>query len=284
MTTSSSWVVLRIDVQPAVAEAVVALLETEGVPGVVREASELRPGRTRVEAHLPGDEVARVEQALARMLGDDAEAIATAPVGEVDWTALARRHHRPQPIGRRLLVAPPWDIPAAGEREFLVVEPGMAFGTGQHATTRGCLEAIEDLLAASPVETALDVGTGSGILALALARLGVPHVVACDLDPAVLPIARVNLTRNHVAHVALVAGTAAAFRSRFDLVLANLLAEVLAVDAQALAARVAPEGHLIASGLLRGQTTAVRAAYPGWRVVDERGDDEWRTLVFRRNG
>jgi ribosomal protein L11 methyltransferase len=160
----------------------------------------------------------------------------------------------------------------------------MAFGTGQHATTRGCLEAIEDRIAADLPGTALDVGTGSGILALALARLGVPRVVACDCDPAVLPIARANLARNRAAGVALVAGTGAAFRVAFDLVVANLLAEALVVDAATLAARVAPAGHLIVAGLLRGQVIAIRAAYPGWRLVDERGDDEWRTLVLRRDG
>ena len=281
--SSSSWVVLRLDVQPALVEAVVTLLETEGVPGVVREASELCPGRTRVEAHLPGDDVERVQASLAGIFAGDAPPITTAPVGDVDWNALARRHHRPQAIGRRLLVAPPWDVPAADGREVFVIEPGMAFGTGQHATTRGCLEAIEERIAAGPVASALDVGTGSGILAVALARLGVPRVVACDLDPVALPIARANLIRNRAPDVMLMTGTVAALDGVFDLVVANLLAETLVADASLLGARVRPGGHLIASGLLRGQVTAVRAAYPGWPLADERGDDEWRTLVLRRD-
>lgn len=278
----SSWVVLSVDVPPAMAEAVVALLETAGVPGVVREASEGRPGRTRVEAHVPGDDAVRVRETLAGLLGGDGAPIVTAPVAEVDWSALARRHHRAQAIGRRLLVAPPWEVPPRGERELLVIEPGMAFGTGQHATTRGCLEAIETLLATGQVRTALDVGTGSGILALALSRLGVPRVVACDLDRAVLPIARATLAQNGARGVVLVAGTAAAFRGRFDLVVANLVADALVAEAHALAARVAAGGHLVVSGLLRDQAAAARVAYPGWRAVDERGDDEWCTLVLRR--
>ena len=121
---------------------------------------------------------------------------------------------------------------------MLVIEPGMAFGTGQHATTRGCLEAIEAAVVAGHVGSALDVGTGSGILALALARLGVPRVVALDVDPAVLPLARENLARNGAPQVLLFAGTAAAVRGRFDLVVANLLADTLIDEAPALAAAV----------------------------------------------
>ena len=184
-------------------------------------------------------------------------------------------------IGRRLLVAPPWDVPDAPDREVLVIEPGMAFGTGQHATTRGCLETIEAAVAAGGVARALDVGTGSGILALALARLGVPHVVAIDDDPRVVPIARENLARNGAARVELMVGTAAELTARFDLVVANLLADVLVRDAATLRARVAAGGRLVLSGLLASQAEAVAAAYPGWRVADVHRDEEWCTLVLR---
>lgn len=277
----SSWVVLRVDVPPAIADRVATLLEEEGAPGVVREESETVPGRTRVEAHLPGDDATRVRDLLAQTLGSDA-AIASAPIGEVDWDAIARRHHPPRLIGARLLVAPPWNVPPADGRELLVIEPGMAFGTGQHATTRGCLEAIEALLATSPVRSALDVGTGSGILALALARLGVARVVGCDTDATAVSIARANLDRNGATGVTLVVGPAAALRDTFEVVVANLLADVIIADAAALTACVTPAGQLVLSGLLRGQVTAVLAAYGGWRVVDERAEDDWRTLVLAR--
>ena len=157
----------------------------------------------------------------------------------------------------------------------------MAFGTGQHATTRGCLEAIEEAVAGGGVTSALDVGTGSGILALALARLGVPHVVAVDDDPQVLPVARENLARNGAARVALIAGTAAAVSDRFDLVVANLLADTLVREAAVLAARVAAGGHLVLSGLLASQAEAVAAAFPGWRVAGDYRAEGWCTLVLR---
>jgi len=203
--------------------------------------------------------------------------IATAPLAPVDWEAAFRRHHRPLAIGRRLLVAPPWDVPDAPGREVLVIEPGMAFGTGQHETTRTCLEEIETAVAERQVRSALDVGTGSGVLAMALARLGVPRVVALDLDSRVLPLARENLVRNGAGAVMLAAGTAGAVRGRFDLVVANLLADVLIDEAPVLAATVAPGGRLIVSGILDTQTDTVAAASP-LRVTATRQAGPWRTL------
>jgi len=179
-------------------------------------------------------------------------------------------------------VAPPWDVPRPAGREVLVIEPGMAFGTGQHATTRACLEAIEAAVGTGHVRSALDVGTGSGVLALALARLGVERVVALDTDPAVVPLARANLARNGAARVALLAGPLAAVRGRFDLVVANLLADAIVAEAGALARVVGPGGRLVVSGLVAEQLPAVRAAYPGWRVAETRAEGAWRTLTLVR--
>src|SRR6185369_212443 len=131
---------------------------------------------------------AALERWLASLSGVEPRAtdvrIETAAVADVDWAALAREHHVPVLVGRRILVAPPWNVPAAPGREVLVIEPGMAFGTGQHATTRNCLEAIETLVTDGGIASALDVGTGSGVLAAALSRLGVARVVALDVDAA----------------------------------------------------------------------------------------------------
>ena len=162
------------------------------------DAAAPPPGRTVLEAHVGSERERPLLAALARWLEslgtiEPAAAdvrIATAPLAPVDWEAAFRLHHRPLPIGHRLLVAPPWDVPEAPGREVLVIEPGMAFGTGQHETTRTCLEEIEMAVAERQVLSALDVGTGSGVLAMALARLGVPRVVALDLDTRVLPLAR----------------------------------------------------------------------------------------------
>ena len=278
--SAQDWVALRVEVPPAVAEDVAGFLVAEGAPAVVTEPGEVC---VRVEAHVPAADESRLAEVLARYLGTVPTALTTVALPAVDWSALARRHHRPRRVGERLLVAPPWDVPIVPGREVLVIDPGMAFGTGQHATTRGCLEAIERTLAAAPATTALDVGTGSGLLALALARLGVPRVVALDVDPRVLPIARVNLDQNGAPQVALLAGTTHAVRGRFDLVVANLLAELIVADGKVLAGCVAAGGYLILSGLLDEQAATVHRAFPGWHLAGGSSEDGWRTLVLARD-
>lgn len=292
----AAWVALIVECAEPAADAIASLLLDEGVPGVMTgesgiDAPVLAPGRARLEAHVARGDEERLAQVVRTYLASLAAiepgwgdaTVAVAPVPAVDWDAVFRAHHHPLAIGARLLVAPPWDVPAAPGREVLVVEPGMAFGTGQHATTRTCLEEIEDAIAAGGVRRALDVGTGSGILAAALARLGVARVVALDNDAAVLPLARDTLARNDAARVRLFAGPVAALRGRFDLVVANLLADVLVAEAPALASATAPRGRLVVSGILADQVDRVVAAYPGFALTHVRADNPWRTLRLERD-
>lgn len=290
------FVALRIDVEESCAELVAEFLFEAGATGVITGVWELddaqppEAGRTVVEVHVPGDDAGAMRDALEAWLPTAAarnEALRDARISavtlpDVDWLGVFRAHHTPVTIGRRLLVAPPWDVPDAPGREILVIEPGMAFGTGQHATTRTCLEEIEDTVAAGGIGSALDVGTGSGVLAAALVRLGVRRVVATDLDPAVLPLARETLARNRAGGVHLLCGRADAVAGSFDLVVANLLANAIVADASALASAVAPHGHLILSGLLAAQVPQALEAFPGWQVATTRADGEWRTVRVRR--
>jgi ribosomal protein L11 methyltransferase len=286
---AGDWVSLRIVAPPALADAVANFLFEEGASGVVTEDGN---DAAELDASVPAAAAPRVCDALRRWLESlaalDPDArlvrIESRSVPDVDWDAVYRLHHRPVAVGRRLLVAPPWARAEPGGRELLLIEPGMAFGTGQHATTRTCLEAIEAAVEGGGIAAALDVGTGSGILALALARLGVPRVVALDHDAAVLPIARANLARNGAGGVLLVGGPIAAVRARFDLVVANLLADAIVAAAPALGDVVAPRGVLVVSGLLVSQVASVEAAYPAWRVVARRGDATWSTLTLARKG
>ncbi len=286
----SEWVTLRVELPGSLEEPVASFLFDVGANGIVTEA--VAPGWLRLEAPVPAGEESATRARLMHYLVSLADiepaaaglVVTSEPVPLVDWVALARLHHRPVAVGRRLLVAPPWDVPAADGRELIVIEPGMAFGTGQHATTRGCLEAIEDIVTPHACATALDVGTGSALLAIALARLGVPRVVAIDIDRAVLPLARTNLDQNRAAHVLLAGGTAASLRTAFDMVVANLLADTVIADAQHLTARVAPDGHLILSGLRTDQVPAVREAYPAWSLTTHHTEDGWATLTMQRSG
>lgn len=289
MASDTAWTALRVDVAADAGDAVVNFLVERGANGVLTE--NVGDGqRVRLEAHVPSADGSALADAVRAYLHElarldaawTAGPVETSPVPATDWESVYRAHHRPLAIGERLLIAPPWDVPDAPGREVLVIEPGMAFGTGQHATTRTCLETIEALVVGGGVASALDVGTGSGVLAAALARLGVPHVVALDVDVAVLPTARENLATNGAGRVALFAGTVGAVRGAFDLVVANILADTLVAEASALTAVVAAGGHLVLSGLLAEQAERVCAAFPGWRLAATRADDPWRTLHLMR--
>jgi ribosomal protein L11 methyltransferase len=290
MPADREWTAVRVEVASPAADAVVNFLVERGASGVLTEDAGADPQRTRLEAHVSRDDGPALIAALAAYLHELAEIDASWTAGPVDlaavpptdWESVFRAHHRPLAIGARLLVAPPWDVPESPGREVLVIEPGMAFGTGQHATTRTCLEEIEALVGAGGVASALDVGTGSGLLAAALSRLGVPRVAALDVDAAVLPLARANLDRNRAGAVLLLGGTIAGVRARFDVVVANILADVLVEEAPALAAAVAPGGRLVLSGILEEQVPRVLAAFPGWRATAVRADDPWRTLRLER--
>jgi ribosomal protein L11 methyltransferase len=291
------WRVMRLELAEHLVDALASFLSDEGIPALVTGIRDLDGSAaaepTTVEAHVPAERAPALLRALEHWLASLAQIepaagrvrITADTLPPLDWEAVFRHHHRPLAIGERFVVAPPWDVPEAPGREVLVIEPGMAFGTGQHETTRTCLEEIEEAVggaAGAAVGSALDVGTGSGVLAAALARLGVPRVVALDVDPAALPLARANLVRNGAPDVALLVGGVAALRARFDLVVANLLADALVAEADALTAAVAPRGRLIVSGVLDAQAAPVAQAFTGLRVTATRAAGPWRTLRLER--
>lgn len=204
------------------------------------------------------------------------------PVDDADWAERWKEHYTVQRIGR-VAIVPSWvdHAPDPGEAS-IVLDPGMAFGTGLHPTTRGCLELLQQV---QPMPArALDVGCGSGILALAALRLGAGSVVAIDTDPNAIDATRANAERNGLADaIEARRGTLAeAADERFPLVLANLVAAVLVELAPALAAHLAPGGTLIASGIIEPRADEVVAAMAaaGLAVRDRRDDGEWVSLAL----
>ena len=213
------------------------------------------------------------------------------PIGRTRWRVIAeknwhdawRRHFKPQDIGRRLLVTPPWLEPPKTRRHVILIEPAMAFGAGTHETTRCCLEFIDELCAEDAPVKALDVGTGSGILAIGMARLGVADVVALDNDPVALEAAAANLRLNGVEDaVTLSAIGLARVRRRFPLVVANIILETLVELAGPLSRCVGGRGSLILSGLLHDHVAAVMQRFRGFRLERRKGRKEWSTLLLRR--
>jgi ribosomal protein L11 methyltransferase len=202
------------------------------------------------------------------------------------WAEAWREHFRPRAVGARFVVTPPWETPPAGHRIPLIIEPGRAFGTGHHGSTAGCLQAIERLASVEAPAYAIDLGTGSGILAVALARLGSVRVLAVDDDPDAIAAAVGNAARNGVGPriECVVADVATLSAPPARMVVANILTTAHRRLAAHYATLVAPDGVLVLGGILDGEAGDVEQALreAGWRVTDTIHSDGWSTLVFRR--
>jgi ribosomal protein L11 methyltransferase len=209
--------------------------------------------------------------ALVAEFGAQLEQVAALDVGDEDWAARSQGGLTAIRAGR-LVVAPPWDAHAGGDAILIVIEPSMGFGTGHHATTRLCLELLQELDV--PGRRAIDVGTGSGVLAIAAAKLGAGSVVALDHDPDALQNARENAAANHTAIDIREADLATLQISPADIVLANLTAAALQRFAPALRALVAPGGRLIVSGFAPGELADVVTALEA-TLVRQRADGDW---------
>jgi ribosomal protein L11 methyltransferase len=209
-------------------------------------------------------------------------------LAEADWAEAWKAGYGVLRIGRRLVVRPTWRDDYAPRPDDLLIEidPGMAFGSGLHPTTHLCLEALEDAL--RPGQVVLDVGTGSGILSIAAARLGAARVLALDTDPLAVQIARENVALNRVEGVVQVeVGTVQISNIKYQmtnhLVVANILAETIMELAPALVAHLLPGGVLIASGIIAERAEAVVSCLRenGMSLVERRDDGDWVALVAR---
>jgi ribosomal protein L11 methyltransferase len=251
----------------------------------------------RVECYCESRAAAAKSAAQARRVirGLDLQSVATVVSSRLpprDWQEAWKAFFHVERVSRRVVVKPTWESYEARRGDCVVeVEPGMSFGTGQHATTRSCLRLLDWLLAEGTPRLTLDMGCGSGILAIAAAKLGAPSVLAVDNDPVAVRIARVNVKANGVnSQVKCCAGDLRVFgRKRYDLVVANILADVLIQYAPTVVrcvARGRREGRLILSGILVSQYREVRRAYEalGLRQLRSVTDGEWRSGCFAWKG
>lgn len=258
-----------VPVSPDVSEGLTNLLWELGALGVVEEESDGAPPRLR--AYFAGTTVPSTLAATIRRYCADLSALgfavpgaepSVAPLLEGAWAEAWRQGFPPRAVGRRLMVVPPWDVPPDPDgRRLVIIEPGRAFGTGTHESTLGCLELLERFLDTRQVSGALDIGTGTGILAIAALRLGVPEATAVDVDPDALREARKNAERNGVERrVHLYLAGPEGLHGAFPLLLANLLAASHTALAPHYRRLVTGDGTLILGGLLSDEAPAVVSA------------------------
>ena len=197
-------------------------------------------------------------------------------VPDEDWAARSQASLRAVRVGN-IVVAPPWDVPAGPV--VIIIQPSMGFGTGHHATTRLCIDALQRLNIAG--RTVLDVGTGSGVLAIAASLLGASRSVGIDDDADAITSAHENLQLNPQAEATLlVTDLRATDVGSADIVIANLTGGLLISAARALQDLVARGGSLVLSGLMAVEETDVIAAFPAWGVDYRSEEDEWLCVVI----
>lgn len=218
-----------------------------------------------------------------------------ATIKEEDWANNWKEYFKPVRIGSRLVIKPTWEEYTAGEGDIILkLDPGMAFGTGAHPTTKMCLEVLEMIFYGEGLYnvdrqhlepfTVLDVGTGSGVLSIAAAKLGAERITAIDIDADAVSVAEANLVLNDALPLVSVSTTALQDVSgRYDIVLANILAEELVRLASELVARTAPVGYLILSGILTEKEEFVISGFSGFglSLIERRREAEWSCLGFR---
>ena len=292
------WFEITARVSPDDVEAVSAVMRGVAPGGVTIEdpidilgpemGFRVRPGEPRlVRAYLPASELGAVltENLRRAMEAFPAVELVAKPIYEQDWAVSWREFFGVVETGGRLVIVPTWiDHEAKPGHLPIRLDPGQAFGTGHHETTRLCLAALERLV--EPGLEVLDVGTGSGVLAIAAVKLGAAHVDALDIDPIAAEVARANCDANDVGpRVSIAAGTLTPDHpGRYDLVVANISTPANTALAPAFAAVARAGGLLVLSGILDTDADAVTAAMAaaGFERYAAHAERDWCLLELRR--
>ena len=308
------WLEITVNTTPEKLDVLTADLEMQGVTGLVVDSEQdyeaflaqnrqywdyvddaLREsyrGVCRVQFYVEDSENGRAElKRIRAALPQYAFSVQT--VRDEDWENNWKQYYKPLAIGQHLLIVPQWEaVPEHETRTILRLDPGLIFGTGSHATTRMCLEKLQECQLEG--KRVLDLGCGSGILAIAALLFGAQHADGCDIDPKAPDVAAENAALNGIGaeqfHV--VAGDVLAQgplrrrlgREKYDLVLANIVADVLIALSPAVPEWLAEDGLFISSGIIEGRQQEVEAAYAasGLEVVAHMCQEDWHCICCRR--
>jgi ribosomal protein L11 methyltransferase len=292
---SNSWWEIKIDCVPDLEESIFWRLSEFGCKGM---STQQQGNEIVISAYIPQTQVKLLEVSdLSLQFEDDARASSyPLPVtkcnliDEEDWSSSWKQHWQPQPIGDRLLINPAWlPIPTDSDRVILQLDPGVAFGTGTHATTQLCLEALEMRLQPGTNLTIADIGCGSGILSTAACLLGATQVYAVDNDPLAVKATGENRDLNLLPATQLIVELGsievlqAMIPAPVDGFVCNILAEVIVRLAPSMAAIVKPKGWAILSGILSSQVADVSHVLEqnGWVVGTVWNRQEWSCINLK---
>ena len=270
-----AWVTVRV--APGTnRDAVIAAMFEAGVQGLEEAGDAL-------VTHVAGQRLA--DDVLCAVMAASSDArVETAPLPDVDWSERWKLGIHVQSLGG-LSVAPPWLSAGLDPARTIVIEPGMAFGTGEHATTRGVIRLMQSVVRTG--DHVADLGAGSAVLSIAAAKLGASRVVAIELDHDAIGNAEENVARNEVAdRVTIIEGDAAALLplvAPVDVVTANIISSVLLELLPVIARALAPGGHAILSGILSSERDdMLLAVQANWRVDAEDEEDNWWSATISR--
>jgi ribosomal protein L11 methyltransferase len=284
------WLEVSVTAENEAAEAVAEVLSRYAYRGVIIEAGPegWNVGPVVVRAYLPADEQLRAnKRRVDEALGHLNQISPVSPplfrsVVEEDWAEAWKQRLTVLHVGQHIVIRPSWlDHTPASEDVVIRLDPGMAFGTGLHPTTQMCLGALEEMVRAGV--RMLDIGTGSGILAIAAVKLGAAHVLAVDNDPVAVKVAKGNVVANGVQDsVKVMQGSLAGVSDGYDLVVVNIVAKVI-VDMmrEGLAKQLCPGGILVAAGIIADQAPEVVEALEqnGLALIEQRQTDDWICLI-----
>ena len=293
-TKSSNWLRICVTTPASLSEIVASFLCDITGQGI--ELNEAGKEKETVIAYLPKS--SKTEAGKRKQIEDFLDRLRQSlPTGEKldisyqslpdeDWNRNWKKHFKPEHITPRLVIKPSWeDYTPAAEEHVIEMDPGMAFGTGHHASTRLCMRFIDRLLTGtSPPKTVLDVGTGTGILAMAAVLLGARSAFAIDNDPEAVQVAANNVQRNKLQNDIKISGTDVRdIHEQFDLVIANIIHDTLIALAPYLIEKLIPGAHLILAGILVGeQEQNIINTYNslGLDHVASEQEGEWASLLF----
>ncbi|OGQ34345.1 MAG: ribosomal protein L11 methyltransferase [Deltaproteobacteria bacterium RIFCSPHIGHO2_12_FULL_43_9] len=208
-------------------------------------------------------------------------------IADKDWNKEWKKGFRPIKIGMNLIISPSWDRRRYGSDETVIyIDPGQAFGTGHHFTTAFCLEYLEHIIKKNKINTLLDVGTGSGILAIAAAKLEVCSITAIDIDKKALAVARQNSIINNVSNKIVFSNEPLEkITAKFDLIIANILLQTILEYAPFFKKLLNPKGQCVISGILKNQRKDTIEGFVNrnfFKLISEEEDGEWISFLFKK--